>query len=151
MPDTDALTGTWATGETTCAQQNAAVEAAGFTAEQMTLAGWSPDCGSQFTIRFADGRLLIFSDGEVGWDGHYRIIDDETFEAGDLDAVRSMVLDSPQLPDLPDALLAERGLNDAIETLARTCAADTACNAAAPGLADLFGTRWRNWMRSRLR
>ena len=58
----------------------------------------------------------------------------------DADAVRSMVLDSPQLPDLPDALLAERGLNDAIETLASTCAADTACNATAPALSDLFGT-----------
>jgi pimeloyl-ACP methyl ester carboxylesterase len=58
----------------------------------------------------------------------------------DADAVRSMVLDSPQLPDLPDALLAARGLNDAIETLASTCAADTACNATAPALSDLFGT-----------
>jgi len=58
----------------------------------------------------------------------------------DADAVRSMVLDSPQLPDLPDALLAERGLNDAIETLASACAADTACNATAPALSDLFGS-----------
>jgi pimeloyl-ACP methyl ester carboxylesterase len=58
----------------------------------------------------------------------------------DGDAVRSIVLDSPQLPDLPDALLAERGLNDAIETLASTCAADTACNATAPGLSDLLVT-----------
>ncbi|MEP7159338.1 MAG: hypothetical protein ABI797_07905, partial [Chloroflexota bacterium] len=56
----------------------------------------------------------------------------------DADAVRSMVLDSPQLPDLPDALLAERGLNDAIEALAGVCAADTACNATAPGLSELF-------------
>jgi pimeloyl-ACP methyl ester carboxylesterase len=58
----------------------------------------------------------------------------------DVDAVRSLVLDSPQLPDLPDALLAERGLNAAIEALARTCAANTACNATAPELSDLFGT-----------
>lgn len=84
------LEGTWATGETTCAEQNAAVEAAGFTAEQMTLGGWSPTCaegmphGSQFTIRFAAGRLLIFLDGEEGWDGLYRIVDGQTFEAGDL-------------------------------------------------------------------
>jgi pimeloyl-ACP methyl ester carboxylesterase len=58
----------------------------------------------------------------------------------DTDAVRSIVLDSPQLPDLPDALLAERGLNEAIETLAVTCAADAACNGTAPGLSDLFRT-----------
>ncbi|MEP7159336.1 MAG: hypothetical protein ABI797_07895 [Chloroflexota bacterium] len=83
VPDTDALTGTWATGETTCAQQQAAVEA-GFTAEQLTSVGWSPECPKQFTIRFADGRLVIFSDGEVGWDGTYRIVDKDTFEAGDL-------------------------------------------------------------------
>lgn len=83
------LEGIWATGETTCAEQNAAVEAAGFTAEQMTLGGWRPTCaegmphGSQFTIRFADGRLVILNDGEVGWDGLYRIVDDQTFEAGE--------------------------------------------------------------------
>jgi pimeloyl-ACP methyl ester carboxylesterase len=58
----------------------------------------------------------------------------------DSDVVRSIVLDSPQLPELPDALLAERGLHDAIETLASTCAADTACNATAPKLSDLFAT-----------
>jgi pimeloyl-ACP methyl ester carboxylesterase len=58
----------------------------------------------------------------------------------DADAVRSMVLDSPQLPDLPDAPLAERGLNDAIESLARTCAADTACNATAPRFSDLLAS-----------
>jgi hypothetical protein len=83
------LTGDWATGETTCAEQNAAVEAAGFTAEQMTLGGWSPTCadgmahGSQFTIRFVATSLLIFEDGEEGWHGLYRIVDDQTFEAGD--------------------------------------------------------------------
>ena len=91
-PPGDALTGTWATGETTCAQQNAAVEAAGFTTEQMTLAGWSPTCaegmthGGQYTVRFAYGGLVIFNDGEVGWDGLYRVVDDQTFEAGDRDA-----------------------------------------------------------------
>ena len=58
----------------------------------------------------------------------------------DADAVRSVVLDSPQLPALPDALLAERGLNNAIETLAGVCAGDPACNATAPGFSDLFVT-----------
>jgi pimeloyl-ACP methyl ester carboxylesterase len=54
--------------------------------------------------------------------------------------VRSVVLDSPQLPDLPDALLAERGLHQAFEMLASTCANDTTCNATAPGLSDLLKT-----------
>jgi pimeloyl-ACP methyl ester carboxylesterase len=58
----------------------------------------------------------------------------------DADAVRSMVLDSPQLPGLPDALLAERGLNEAIETLSRSCVADAACHVVAPELSDLFAT-----------
>jgi hypothetical protein len=83
------LTGDWATGQTTCAEQTAAVEAAGFTAEQMTLGDWSPTCaegmphGSRFTISFGHGNLLIFQDGHEGWSGLYRIEDDQTFEAGD--------------------------------------------------------------------
>jgi hypothetical protein len=79
------LEGTWATGETTCTEQNAAVEAAGFTAEQMALAGWSPDCsgfGSQVTIIFEAGRLLEFADGDIGWEGDYRMVDEDTFQAG---------------------------------------------------------------------
>jgi len=84
------LTGNWATRETTCAEQNAAVEAAGFTAEQMALGRWSPTCadgmphGSQFTIRFVATSLFVFQDGEEGWHGLYRIVNDETFEAGEL-------------------------------------------------------------------
>lgn len=89
LPPADALTGTWATGETTCAEQNAAVEAAGFTAEQMNVAGWDPTCadgsphGSEFTIRFANGALVAFQDGAPGWEGLYRIVDEDTFDAGD--------------------------------------------------------------------
>ena len=81
------LEGTWATGETTCTDQNAAVEAAGFTTEQMALAGWTCRKGrppeSQFTIIFEAGRLLEFSDGGIGWNGLYRIVDEDTFQAGD--------------------------------------------------------------------
>ena len=85
LPAGDVLTGTWATGETTCAQRQAAVEAAGFTAEQLTSVRWSPHCPGGWTIRFAGGRLVLLgTDGSVGWDGKYRIIDDDdTFEAGD--------------------------------------------------------------------
>jgi hypothetical protein len=63
--------------------------AAGITAEEMALGGWSTTCadgmvaGSQFTIHFGAGRLIIFLDGEDGWGGTYRIIDDDTFEARD--------------------------------------------------------------------
>jgi hypothetical protein len=86
---TGQLIGRWATGQTTCAEQNAAVEAGGFTAEEMTLGRWSPTCaagmphGSQFTILFTSFRLVIFEDGEEEWDGEYRTVDDQTFEAGD--------------------------------------------------------------------
>jgi hypothetical protein len=83
LPAGDVLRGTWAVSETTCAQQQAAVEAAGFTAEQLTSVGWTPDCPGAYTIRFANGRLVQFSrDGSVGWEGNFRILDDDTFEAG---------------------------------------------------------------------
>jgi hypothetical protein len=83
VPADDVLTGTWAVSETTCAQQQAAVEAAGFTAEQLTSVGWSPDCPGAYTIRVADGWLVDFSrDGSVGWEGNVRIVDEDTFEAG---------------------------------------------------------------------
>jgi peptide/nickel transport system substrate-binding protein len=78
---------TWATGATTCTEQNAAVEEAGFTAEQMAIAGWTCIAGrppeSQFTVIFEAGRLLQYSDGYLGWSGQYRIVDEDTFEAGD--------------------------------------------------------------------
>ena len=80
------LEGIWATRATTCAEQNAAVQAAGFTAEEVALAGWGPGCsgfGSEFTLIFEAGNLLEFSDGEIGWGGRYRIVDEDTFEAGD--------------------------------------------------------------------
>ncbi|HTI29436.1 MAG TPA: ABC transporter substrate-binding protein [Methylomirabilota bacterium] len=89
VPPPNPLEGTWATGDTTCEEQNAAVEAAGFTADQMALGGWSLTCadepphGSQFTIIFEAGRLLIFQDGQLGWEGDYRLVDGDTFQAGD--------------------------------------------------------------------
>jgi hypothetical protein len=88
-PGATVLTGSWATGQTTCAEQNAAVQAAGFTVDQTAAGHWSPTCaegmihGSQMTILFTSYRLVILQDGEEGWDGEYRIIDDQTFEAGD--------------------------------------------------------------------
>lgn len=90
-PESNPLTGTWETGMTTCAEQNAAVEAAGFTARQMTVSDWTCNDMRQFTIRFGlqGGQsdihsLRAYGNGQRDWDGSYRIIDDATFEAGDL-------------------------------------------------------------------
>jgi hypothetical protein len=83
------LEGTWATDATTCDQQNAAVSAAGFTRDDLEAAGWDKaTCGSlmhgsAFTVRFAGERLVHFSDDVVGWDGVFRVVDADTFEAGD--------------------------------------------------------------------
>jgi len=80
------LEGTWRTAKTTCADKNAALEAAGFTAEQLAEGGWNGTCsdwGREFTLIFEAGRLLQFSDGRLGWSGHYRIVDEDTFQAGD--------------------------------------------------------------------
>jgi hypothetical protein len=84
---TTILEGTWVTEPTTCDQQAAAVEQAGFTADDMQTAGFDPAAclgqGSVFTILFAGDRLRIILDGEVTWDGGFRIVDEDTFEAGD--------------------------------------------------------------------
>jgi hypothetical protein len=63
----------------------AAVRKAGFTDAQITASGWTcPTEAGREMIRFAAGHLVSFNhDGSVGWNGRYRIIDDETFEAGD--------------------------------------------------------------------
>jgi hypothetical protein len=87
-----ALEGTWVTAETTCEQQNAALTNAGFTEADLEAGGWdAATCGdtmhgTQFTLRFADDRLVIFQDGEIGWEGLFQVVDADTFEAGDGDA-----------------------------------------------------------------
>ena len=87
-PAADVLTGTWATGDITCEQMNAALARGGFTQAQLDAAGWDPtlcaqDPAPQFTICFLGGRLVEFGNGEEGWDGRYEIVDDDTFVAGD--------------------------------------------------------------------
>jgi hypothetical protein len=81
------LEGTWVTEPTTCDQQTATLERAGFSADDMATAGFDPAAcfghGSVFTILFAGDRLRVIQDGEVGWDGGFRIVDEDTFEAGD--------------------------------------------------------------------
>ena len=86
------LEGTWITPETTCDEQNAALTNAGFTDADLEAGGWdAATCGgmmhgSQFTIRFAGDRLVIFNDGVIGWEGLFQVVDGDTFEAGDGDA-----------------------------------------------------------------
>jgi hypothetical protein len=79
------LEGTWTTRVTTCADKLAAVRKAEFTDAQIAASGWTcPPEPTRERMRFFAGRLLSFNtDGSVGWDGLYRIVDDETFEAGD--------------------------------------------------------------------
>ena len=97
---TGPIVGTWATGKTTCAQQLAALEAAGFSAEQMTSVGVDLTCkngiaaegagwanGSQFTMQFLpDGRLVVSDDVYPGSTSTYRLIGDATFEATEVNS-----------------------------------------------------------------
>jgi hypothetical protein len=88
-PPASVLEGTWMTPETTCEAQNAALAAAGFSSADLELGDWdAATCGgmmhgSQFTIRFVNGRLVVFQDGAIGWDGQFRIVDAGSFEAGE--------------------------------------------------------------------
>jgi hypothetical protein len=91
-PITGPIVGTWATGETTCAQQLAAIEAAGFSADQMTNVGVDLTCEngiavpgagwsnvSPATIRFLPDGTLDLGRGSL----NYRLIGDTKFEATD--------------------------------------------------------------------
>jgi hypothetical protein len=93
-PISDPIVGTWAASATTCAQQAAAVEAAGFTTEQMTSIGMDPTCanglviegsgftiGSQFTLTFDPSGALRTSEDGVGDDPLvFRLGGGSTFE-----------------------------------------------------------------------
>jgi hypothetical protein len=98
-PLPDPIVGTWVAGETTCEQQVAALEAAGFTTDQMAAGGVDPTCangivadgaehfslGSQFTLIFlANGSLTLFEDGVRGWSARYSLGEGSTFEASDV-------------------------------------------------------------------
>jgi hypothetical protein len=96
-PITGPIVGTWAAGETTCAQQLAAIQAAGFSKRQMTRVGVDPTCanglviegsgftlGSQFTLTFdPSGSLRTFEDGVFDFNSplKFRLGDGSTFEA----------------------------------------------------------------------
>ena len=83
------------TGATTCAQQLATLEAAGFTPEQLTsveidmtcangLLGPGSTPGGRFRVRFDErGGLEVRLDGEVGAVAVYELGDGSTFELRD--------------------------------------------------------------------
>ena len=83
----DPLGGTWAAPTTTCEQQNATIEAAGFTAEQISLSSWNCQSGlsNQYSVQFwtpLEHSLMTIMDGtEQASQTDYRIVDDQTFEA----------------------------------------------------------------------
>lgn len=83
----DLLVGMWAAPTTTCEQQNAAVTAAGFTADQIALSGWNcPNGGSnRYSVRFwtpiAHSLMTILDGTAQASETDYRIVDDRTFEA----------------------------------------------------------------------
>jgi hypothetical protein len=93
--DAIALAGTWQGAEVTCEQQIATVEAAGFTAEQMTAGGLDPTCpdggSNQYSLGFlADGTLLVQDRGVVTHPAVYRIIGAQSFESNGPDVVICM-------------------------------------------------------------
>ena len=88
-PPASVLEGTWAAPAATCEQQNAALAEAGFTSEDLELAGWDEaTCGgmmhgSQITLEFAGDRLVVYQDGVVGFEAAFQVVDSDTFETGE--------------------------------------------------------------------
>jgi hypothetical protein len=85
-PVADPLAGTWLAAEVTCEQEQAAIVAAGFTADQMTTAGWACTNGStsQFSIQFGYSSnphgLRVYDKGVLAFPGNYRLVSDTTLE-----------------------------------------------------------------------
>ena len=105
-PVVDPLVGTWLAAEVTCEQQNAAVEAAGFTAAQIAGSGWTcPDgTSNQYSVQFGGfdlGGLRIFDKGVLAFPGSYQVVSDTTFEVrpqgGEYCLTYSYAIDGDQL------------------------------------------------------
>lgn len=98
----DLLAGRWTSAQSTCADQNAALQRSGFTAAQLALGGWDAATCMQMThgkthvIQFleshvipepsganANGTLIQYADGAIGWEGYWVVVDADTFMAGD--------------------------------------------------------------------
>jgi hypothetical protein len=88
-PAANPLAGTWVAPETTCAQQNATVGAAGFTAEDLASSGWNCGSASKFSIVF-DGLPVaatirgsrIYDRGALTSTNTYRLTGQSRFEFG---------------------------------------------------------------------
>jgi hypothetical protein len=90
------LVGIWSTGATTCEQQVATLEAAGFTTEQLAsveidvtcasgLAGPGFSPGGRFRVKFDEGGgLEIREDDQVGAVAVYKLGEGSTFESWDV-------------------------------------------------------------------
>ena len=85
-PVADPMVGNWLAAEVTCEQQNTAVEAAGFTAEQIAGSGWTCPAGitNQYSFQIGGGadlrRLRVYDKGVLAFPGHYRLVSATTFE-----------------------------------------------------------------------
>jgi hypothetical protein len=92
------IVGTWATGTTTCAQQLAAIEAAGLSADQMTSVGVDRTCANGITVAgagwavgtqkqvaqfFPDGRLVVSDFPYADSSFTYHLVGGTTFEASE--------------------------------------------------------------------
>jgi hypothetical protein len=101
-PVSNPLAGTWLAPEVTCAQEIATIEAAGYTAEQITSVGFNPTCANgnigakggntnQYSVVF-DGLpasasirgLRTYDYGAINSGHYYRLTGGTTFEAGGL-------------------------------------------------------------------
>lgn len=106
-PLPDPLAGTWLAAEVTCEQQNAVIAAAGYTADQMTSAGWACPNGNtnQYSIEFGYSSnphgLRIYDKGVLAAPGSYRLVSDTTFEVlsqrGDYCLTYGYAIDGDQL------------------------------------------------------
>jgi hypothetical protein len=94
----DDLVGNWTRVVPTCADQNAALQRAGYTADQLTLGEWDAatcdgmvyaqavrvDFLRTLAPEWADGSLRVLTDsGETVWEGFYHVVDSDTVVAGD--------------------------------------------------------------------
>jgi hypothetical protein len=106
-PVPDPMVGTWLAAEVTCEQQIATVEAAGFTADQMTLSGWTCPNGStnRYSFQIGGGQdprsLGIYDKGALAFPGSYHLVGGTTFEVlsqgGDYCLTYRYAIDGDQL------------------------------------------------------
>jgi len=75
--------GTWLAPEVTCDPQNAAIAAAGFTAEQIAASGWTCAAGTtnRYRLQFeGNDRLRVYDKGVLAFPGQYHVVNETTVE-----------------------------------------------------------------------